>query len=356
MRIGIYDPYLDDLGGGEKYMMTIASCLSSHHDVSIFWNNKKDLDAVADRFSIDLRKVNLQPNIFSSNTNLLQRLSATQSYDLIIVLSDGSIPLTLSRKLFLHIQQPLSTVESGLLSQFKTTRITGIFYNSSFTRQFNKKYFPNIHDDILYPPVEIHDEPVAKENIILHVGRYRKISGREDDYKKQSFMIEAFKEMVDAGLKDWKFIIAAGLLQKDETEFTKLREAAKGYPVEFYTNVSNTKLFQYYNKAKIYWHASGFGENLEERPELAEHFGISTVEAMGCGTVPVVINAGGQKEIVSHEVNGLVWSTKEEFIQQTLKLVHNATLLKYLSVHAEKRAKDFSEAVFNHKIEEIITS
>ena len=41
MKIGIFDPYLDDLGGGEKYMMKIAQCLGKNHDVSIFGIEKK---------------------------------------------------------------------------------------------------------------------------------------------------------------------------------------------------------------------------------------------------------------------------------------------------------------------------
>ena len=65
MKIGIFDPYLDDLGGGEKYMMTIAQVLSEKHDVSVFWDNKFDLDGLLKRFSLDLSKVKITPNIFS---------------------------------------------------------------------------------------------------------------------------------------------------------------------------------------------------------------------------------------------------------------------------------------------------
>ncbi len=60
MKIGIYDPYLDDLGGGEKYMMTIASCLSKDHDVSIFWDSKKDLEELVERFSLDISNLKLR--------------------------------------------------------------------------------------------------------------------------------------------------------------------------------------------------------------------------------------------------------------------------------------------------------
>ena len=36
MRIGIFDPYLDTLSGGEKYMLSIASCLVQEYEVFIF--------------------------------------------------------------------------------------------------------------------------------------------------------------------------------------------------------------------------------------------------------------------------------------------------------------------------------
>src|SRR4051812_44405593 len=101
MKIGIYDPYLDDLGGGEKYMMTVAECLSHQHEVSIFWDNEEDLTNVKKRFQLDLDKVKLTKNIFSKNITFTKKLSESKKYDCIIFLSDGSIPFLLSPKLFL---------------------------------------------------------------------------------------------------------------------------------------------------------------------------------------------------------------------------------------------------------------
>ncbi len=135
MKIGIYDPYLDDLGGGEKYMMTIAECLSKNHDVSVFWDNQKDLDGLLQRFSLDLSKVSLKKNIFSSNVGFKEKILETKKYDVIVFLSDGSIPLSLSKKLFIHVQQPLEG--SSLLSiknKIKLARVTAVFYNSNFLK------------------------------------------------------------------------------------------------------------------------------------------------------------------------------------------------------------------------------
>ncbi|MBA3723322.1 MAG: glycosyltransferase family 4 protein [Candidatus Levybacteria bacterium] len=355
MRIGIFDPYLDDGGGGEKYMLTIAECLAAQHDVSLFWDNKADLDAVKKRFSLALNGVRLQKNVFASHISMWERLHVTQQYDAIIVLSDGSIPLTLSKKLFLHIQQPLSHAETaGIMAGFKTARITSVFYNSSYTKEYNRKLFPSTKNTILYPPVTIYGKQLEKENLILHVGRYRKVKGTQSDYKKQQFMLETFKKMVDDGLRGWKFIIAAGLKDTDTDAFVELQTMGKGYPIEYQINVSNEALFNLYHKAKIYWHASGFGENLHAYPELAEHFGISTVEAMGSGAVPVVLNAGGQKEIINNNVNGLLWTTQEEFIEKTQSVIQNQELREHLSLNAIKRSKDFSKEKFCQNIHELI--
>lgn len=353
MKIGIYDPYLDDLGGGEKYMMTIAEVLSKKHDVFVFWDDKKDLDGLLQRFSLDLDKVQLVKNVFASHVGLLERLKATRDYDVIIVLSDGSIPFVLSKKLFLHLQQPLEQIAvSSWKNKLKLSRVTGVFYNSEFTKSFNEQSLHGVSSTVIYPPVALHAKDVKKENVILHVGRFRvkNVAGVED-YKKQSVMIEAFKKMVDRDMhKGWKFVIAASVKEEDEEKFSVLRKDAEGYPIEFLINKSNDTLWNTYNKAKIYWHASGYGEDLDAHPEYAEHFGISTVEAMGAGAVPVVINVGGQKEIVTEGENGLLWDTLEELQVKTEQVIKDQELWHRLSENAQKRAKDFSKEAFASSI------
>ncbi len=350
MKIGIYDPYLDDLGGGEKYMMTIASCLSRKHDVTVFWNNEKDLLAVKDRFNLDLGKVTVSANIFSPQISFFKRLFATKKFDVIIFLSDGSIPLSLSKKLFIHIQQPLSELQKNSV---KIARVNAFFCNSEYTKHFIDKQF-HLSTLVLYPPVSISPEKIEKENIILHVGRFRIKNVSVGDYKKQGFMIEVFKKMIKQGLQKWKFVVATSFSKGAEKEFQLLQQQARGFPIEFYVNKSNKELWSLYNKSKIYWHASGYGENLEEYPEYAEHFGISTVEAMGAGCIPVVINAGGQKEIVTEGKNGLLWNTEDELIKKTKQVMSNPGLRNALEKNARLRAKDFSLENFSEEIERLI--
>lgn len=362
MRIGIYDPYLDDLGGGEKYMLTIAECLSIDNDVVIFWDNKEDLDIVLQRFSIDLSRVEVVPNIFSSKVGFLKRLLESKKLDVIFVLSDGSIPFVLSKKLFIHLQQPIPAAEkNGLKNIIKKTRITRVFCNSYFSKSFVDKQL-GVDSVVVYPPVALRPKKVKKQNVVLHVGRFRARDVRTvangvnrpvGDYKKQSVMIEAFKKITKK-IPGWKFILATGVKPEDEKEFSEMRKQAESYPIEFLVNMSNDDLWDIYSKAKIYWHASGFGEDLDRHPEFAEHFGISTVEAMGAGTVPVVFNAGGQKEIVEDNINGFLWNTLFELEEKTLYLTKENKILEQMSEEAIRRAKDFEGKRFCEEIKKMV--
>ena len=350
MRIGIFDPYLDDLGGGEKYMMTIAQCLSENHQVDVFWDNQQDLKDLNRRFAIDFSRVKIVTNLFSPRVSTLKRFFQTRKYDSIIFLSDGSLPLLGSKKLFVHIQQPLKIMQTNsLIDKIKISRVNSFFCNSEFTKSFIDQKF-HLKSAILYPPVDLNPKNIKKENIILHVGRFRVKNVKNDDYKKQTVMIDAFKQLIDKGLKNWKFVLAVSIQEKDQNAFEEVKKKTAGYPVDFLVNKNNNELWNIYSKAKIYWHATGFGEDLVKNPEYAEHFGISTVEAMGAGAVPVVINAGGQKEIVIDGENGFTWDSLEELQAKTLKLVNDSSLLNKFSQNAIKTSKNFSKEKFFEQV------
>jgi len=350
MKIGIFDPYLDDNGGGERYMMTIAECLSEKNEVEIFWDNPEDLKKVKQRFSLDLSSVKITENIF--NYPFVKKQKTSMKYDAIVVLSDGSIPILSSKKLYLHMQQPVFSTLS-VKDKLKLKRVNKIFCNSAFTKDFIEKNY-KVKCDLLYPPVSIFGNHAKKENFIFHVGRFRVMNVKTDDYKKQQVMVDAFKKMIDKGLKDWRFLIAVSVNEREDEKFRKMVDSAKNYPIEFLINSSKDELWKKGSKAKIYWHATGYGEDLEKNPQLSEHFGISTVEAMGVGAVPVVINAGGQKEIVADGVDGFLWDTLEELETKTLMLIKDSNLLDKISKKSFERAKSFDEKNFGQRVNEII--
>ena len=353
MRIGIFDPYLDTLGGGERYMLTIASCLSKNNEVSVFWDSDNPLKEAEKRFEINLSGVDTSGNIFFDKFSFSKRLKASKEFDLIIYLSDGSIPLVLN-KLIVHFQFPVEWVDyKNLLSKFKIRRINKIICNSLFTKKYIDK---KLHRKsiVLYPPVvsysSLHN--LKKENLILTVGRFEKLK-TGGTFKKHEILIEAFKSLIKNGLKNWKLVIVVSHKEADEDEILKIKNNVKEYPIEIVRNATWSVLENLNKRTKIYWHAAGFGEDLEEYPERAEHFGITTVEAMSAGAVPVVIKAGGQMEIVD-EKSGFFWNTREELIAETLRLINDENLLKSISKNAIKRSLLFTGDRFCRQVKEII--
>jgi glycosyltransferase involved in cell wall biosynthesis len=343
MKIGIYDPYLDTLSGGEKYILSMATCLMPENDVFIFWDKNKEDDfkkLALNKLGLDLSSIKFFKNIFDSKVSFGARYMESRQFDAIIYLSDGSIPLV-GTKLFIHFQFPTEWINGdSIKNKIKLLFTKDIICNSRFTKNFIDRKL-NVKSKVLYPPVDLRiNRDIKKENIILHVGRFATDSAGSN-YKKQDVMIKTFKNMVGSGLSNWKMVVIIGVKKEDENMTNKLKVSAKDYPIEIIENPSNEILWKYYSKAKIYWHATGFGENLEKFPEKAEHFGISTVEAMGAGAVPVVINAGGQKEIVENNRSGYLWNTLEELISKTNNLIEDERKWKMMSARAVERSKIF---------------
>ena len=352
MRVGIFTPYLDSLAGGERYMLTIAEYLSKTHVVDIFWNDEKIRKKVLERLLIDLKRVNFVENIFYSNKNLLQKLILTSRYDLIIFLSDGSIPLTLAKRNILHFQRPFINVDGQkLLNKLKLTRFQTIVCNSEFTKKYIDEQY-GVNSQVVYPPVDIEKfNSDKKKNLIVSVGRFSKYFIN----KKQKEMARIFKN-ISVKLGDWELYLIGGLLNQDREYFKELKKIVKGNSIELLANISFEELKKHYSEAKIYWHAVGFNEDELKNPAALEHFGISTVEAMAAGCIPIVFDGGGQREIVDHDKNGFLWKNERELINYTLRIANDESLREKMSRLAIKRSRDFSKEKFCQQIDKLVNS
>ena len=216
------------------------------------------------------------------------------------------------------------------------------FSISEFSRDWTRRRW-KLDTDIVYPPVDIDIPACPKAPLILSVGRFSTMAHT----KKQIEMTSAFVGM-RGGLEGWSYACVGGLNARDENHayFERVRQAALGHPIVVEANIERARVKQLLARAKIFWHATGLGEDAEAHPELAEHFGIATVEAMAAGCVPVVINKGGQPDIVQHGVNGFLWNTLDEMADYTRRLASDDALWQRLSEAARLRAQHFSRTRF----------
>lgn len=340
MRIGIYNPYIDSLTGGERYSLTLASHWSKTNRVDLFWDESTIVPRAQKRLDIDLSFVTVVPNVFRSH--ILKKLLITKQYDVIFIMSDGSIPWSFARYNILHFQMPFERIDS---SHSKISRYNAIVYNSEFTKNhMDPKLLLNSR--VIYPPVDISIySPSKKQKIILSVGRFAVV-------KKHEVLIDAFREGVKRNTwKGWKLVLAGGLRTTDQEYYTFLKRKAMGLPIELHPNIEFLALQNLYRSSSLYWHACGYGES---DPLHMEHFGISTVEAMASGAVPLVFDGGGQSEIIRHNINGMLWKTPEQLIGMTSTIVKNQKQCKELSLEAQGRAKDFSVQRFRNDFDQLL--
>jgi glycosyltransferase involved in cell wall biosynthesis len=223
---------------------------------------------------------------------------------------------------------------------------------SEYSRSWIEHYW-NRPSEILYPPVDIESFIADKKSPqILSVGRF--FAGHHN--KKHQFMINVFKQMVERGLTGWKLHLAGGTTPGEEHQayLAEIIKQANGYPIEIHSDISYPELSKLYATSSIYWHASGYGEDPKREPEKFEHFGITTVEAMAAGCVPVVIARGGQPEIVQHGKNGFLWNSLEDLQELTRRLMDDFALMQALAHQAVKDSRKYSKEAFSQRLDELM--
>jgi len=153
---------------------------------------------------------------------------------------------------------------------------------------------------------------------------------------------------------EWRLHLAGGCDAVNRDYALAARRAALGQPVHVHVNAKGETVRRLFAEASIYWHGGGLGEDPERHPERFEHFGITVVEAMAAGAVPVVFAAAGPQEIVRDGVDGFHWRTTEELITRTRELVADADGRRRMSQAAQARAADFAAARFTGAVRSLM--
>lgn len=367
MKVGLYSPFMaENIGGGERYFLQAAECLlkAGNNVDLIFQNNflksEKHKNILKQKyikaFGLNIDKLSFINGPFGNIGSAIERFKFTKGYGVFYYMTDGSFFIPGARRNLVHFMIPFKKPTGGFFNRLKLNFWPIKTSNSFFTKKQIEKNWKTKIDHVHWTAAVDKKElkPLVKKKIILNVGRFFSAAGSKH-CKRQDILVEVFKKMCDQGLKNWQLILAGSIDKgKDNEAYAGgIKKLAKGYPVNIKHEISFSKLQKYYGQAKIYWHATGFGLDENEKPEAMEHLGISTIEAMAAGCVPIVIKKGGQKEIVTEQTNGLLWETKEELIEKTLQVMKNKKLWEELSIDAQKRANDFSKEKFCEKLKKI---
>jgi glycosyltransferase involved in cell wall biosynthesis len=197
---------------------------------------------------------------------------------------------------------------------------------------------------VLYPPVAAAPiENLQRSPKICTVGRF----GRGLVDKCALEMVAAY---IDSGLhREGVFLTVYGGLSASEADrayFEEVRRRSAGFPIELIPNAATDELRRGLSTAIVYWHAAGLGIDPKKEPERLEHFGISVVEAMGHGCVPIVIAAGGPLETVRDGVDGIHCRTLGEMVSATRRILSDSEQQAKMAASARERARQFSHETF----------
>jgi len=226
---------------------------------------------------------------------------------------------------------------------------------SEYSRNWIRKLWKK-DSILLFPPVDIDSFKVRKkEKIILSVGRFFP----EHHNKKQLELARVFGELYSTYpeiMSGYTLYLVGGVEQrKSHLEYVeKIKDISKNYPVKIMTNIRWEELIEIFSKASVFWHGAGVGEDEEKHPEKFEHFGITTVEAMASGCISVVINKGGQKEIIKDGEDGFLFESWSELKDITLRVCRGNINVEAVREKAVKNCRKFSSYNFEKNLLSLI--
>ncbi|MEM3084814.1 MAG: glycosyltransferase [Nitrososphaerales archaeon] len=211
-----------------------------------------------------------------------------------------------------------------------------ILTNSNFSKEAIKKIYPDIEPIIIYPPVDVERfSQVLNSNNrvdkILVVSRYTPEKKLENTIKIIKMLPRNIKLQIIGSLIPANYPYYQKLLKIANEEEVRGR-------VSMLINASFETLLGAMATSKAYLHTM-----------VGEHFGISIVEAMAAGLIPVVPNHGGQTEFVP----SIYHYRNLEHASQIILQVMNSN--QYERNALNKIANKFSESTFKESMKKLIT-
>jgi len=352
MKALVIHPYMHVLGGGERVCLHIVRALSEEkHSVTLISESVSSHeleeilgpDALKDLTWLSYRPFEPKIKKFAVYQRILHHKSMKNRFkkkikasDLEILTQDVMFLCDVGKKKVAYVHYPEYLVHlegarpwsKGFWRLYyapvlwywrrQIKKIDLFLCNSEYTKMAIKEKW-NKEADVVYPPVDVEKiKPSTKEEFVISVGRIVK----EKNYE---ILIEAAKLLPEV-----KFVIVGR--KQDEEYYEKIRRS-KPDNVTLFTDLSYEELFSLLSRAKVYLHTM-----------IGEHFGISIVEAMAAGCIPIVHNSGGTREAI--EDLGYTYNNLEECCDYIGRALHNGVDPSRIAKHAKK----FSAENFRREI------
>lgn len=374
MNIAVYiKDIIYKFGGTESYTANLIesfqrilnnpniTILTEYYKKTVPLTEQKLINTLNDAYGVEITEKNVKIKYIQSKENK-NRLDSfkfqlsinkfTKNYDLFFYCSKGLLTGNAKKNIAI-IHFPMDKKESFptykkypflkfIAQKTDLNYINKYDYfipNSNFTKYWLQQKW-NIKDNkiqVLYPPVTKikKTEEKQKDKILIcsRIEKSKKIDKLIYAYTKSNFLSKNTK------------LIIAGSTKNESPEYVKYLQNINP-SVEFIFNPSREKIEDLYASSFIFWHAKGY-EELD--PYQMEHFGITTVEAMSAKCIPIVINKGGQTEIVTDKC-GFRWNNLDELIKYTEEIYSGKLDISSMQKNCVERSNLYSKENYQKKL------
>jgi len=354
MKIAIFHNYMDNIGGAERVVLTLARELKADIFTTNLDNNKIKKMGFSNINVKSIGKIPLNPPYRQQLSSLKFRLLKLKNeYDFFIIAGDWAMSGVVNNKpnlLYVHspireiwdlyeysrqnnvhiLKRPLFDlwVKYNRYLSKKYIKNAGLIVSNSKNTQKRVKKYLNLESTIINPPVDTSKYKFNKS------GNYWLSVNRLINHKRIEMQINAFKKLP----KEKLIIVGSYEQAKHFSIYSNYLNRIKTNNVELIHWVDQKKLQELYSQCK------GFITTSQD-----EDFGMTAVEAMASGKPVIAPNEGGYQETIVQGVTGHLIDNIDEkkLIKAVLEVGKNPK--KYKKACLEQ-AKKFDTKIFINKI------
>jgi glycosyltransferase involved in cell wall biosynthesis len=346
LRIALYNLHFATLGGGERRIALLAAHLAQTHDVTIFSAAPLETEKIRDLFGIDLSRV--QNFALPESESAHGHAIAAARPDLFINNSFRSrLPCPVSRGIYMCM---FPDGEGDGLEGYQV-----LTANSTYTQRWIAQLWRR-PSAVVYSAVEPMGPPTPKENIVLNVGRFQ-ADGANNHFKHQDLLLKLFRRLqwLLGGCWEMHFVGNVGWQPADRTYAEELQRQAVQAGVHLHFGLSQPDLRALYRRAAFYWHATGYGDPAGKNPSRQEHLGMTILEAMSAGAIPLAFRGGGPCETIAHGASGFLWTHANELLDYTRHLTLNPARRQAMADQSIQRSRQFDKHEYLLRMDAIIS-
>lgn len=226
----------------------------------------------------------------------------------------------------------ISEAAFGRRQRFRNLRSGVSVYLSKFTQESFGRF--GFDGEVLHPPVLVDTSFLKNPRAAVAAKDQRLVAtvSRIHPFKRLDSLLEAARARPEL-----RFIVVGSIVDSDY--YRALRRKAPNN-VAFIPNATVSQKTSVLRSARFYLHCAA-----------DEPFGISVVEALSWGCVPIVHRSGGPWfDILNKGELGYGYDGIEELSQTLEQLGINSTASEQESLRCVRRASDFSEEMFERRL------